>query len=80
MASSSEEEMESCAPERKRSLLFCSHCDLYVSKSTYYRHRDAYFNPLLGTWDRVNEGCLTDNEASSKEEEVENGNIDKNII
>lgn len=73
MACLSEEETVPRASKRKRSLLLCGHCDRYVSKSTYYRHRDAYFNPLLGTWQRVDEGFVANYEASS-EEEMENSN------
>lgn len=47
---------DDCATEylnpakRQRSLLLCGHCDAYLSKSTYYRHRELYFNPASLKW------------------------------
>ena len=43
-------EMEPAAlqPKRRRCLLLCGYCDRYLSKSTYYRHRDAYFKHASG--------------------------------
>lgn len=29
---------------------FCGHCETYVSKSVYYRHRRLYFNKLTNQW------------------------------
>ena len=37
-------------PKRRRSFLLCEHCDRYVSNSTYYRHKEAYFNRVTGQW------------------------------
>ena len=47
-----ESEMESSQPMSKRSrpLLLCGHCDKYLTKSTYYRHRELYFNPVSLQW------------------------------
>ena len=59
--------MEPCAPKWKRSLLLCGHCDCYVLKLTYYCHHDTYFNPLLGSWDRVDDGSVADHDASSQD-------------
>lgn len=30
--------------------LFCPHCTKMLSKSTYYRHRQQYYNHISGTW------------------------------
>lgn len=37
-------------PKRSRPLLLCGHCDKYLTKSTYYRHRELYFNPVSLQW------------------------------
>ena len=29
---------------------FCKHCNTVVSKSTYYRHREEYFDPVTRKW------------------------------
>ena len=36
-------------PDGSRSI-FCPHCDEEVPKSTFYRHRDKYFDPLSSEW------------------------------
>lgn len=51
-----EDETTSPRPKRRRNLLLCEHCGCCVSKSTYYRHRQAYFNPVSGQWQREAEG------------------------
>ena len=30
--------------------IFCVHCDSVVSKSTYYRHRAQFFDPVNNVW------------------------------
>ena len=80
--SSSIEETGRRASKRKRDLLFCGHCEKYVSKSSFYRHRDAYFDPVLGKWERENHRLL---EISVQENEtvsdtsvhMENSEIDE---
>ena len=39
--------------KRQRSLMICGHCDRALTKSTYYRHKRSYFNPVSGTWLRT---------------------------
>ena len=47
-------------PKRRRHyLLHCGHCDSYLSKSAYYRHREAFFNPVSGQWLRLKEHSPT---------------------
>ena len=29
---------------------FCKHCNTVVSKSTYYRHREEFFDPVTRIW------------------------------
>lgn len=50
--SSNERVMESFQPmaKRHRPLLLCGHCDKYLTKSTYYRHKEIYFNPVSLQW------------------------------
>ena len=47
--------------KRQRPLMICGHCDRVLTKSTYYRHKRSYFNPVSGTWLRT--------DASSQEPE-----------
>ena len=39
-------------PKRRRVLMICGHCDRSLPKLTYYRHREAFFNPVSGVWMR----------------------------
>ena len=43
MASSSES-------RRCRQKHYCPHCNDYLPKSTFYRHRDSFFNPVSIKW------------------------------
>ena len=45
--------------KRQRKRLFCDHCDTFLPKSTYYRHKSAYFNIVTRKWTRVDSGTLT---------------------
>ena len=29
---------------------FCYHCNDYVSRATYYRHREQFYNPVTQVW------------------------------
>ena len=40
---------------RTRRRIFCPHCEEFVSKTTYYRHRDNYFDLQTNEW-RI-KGC-----------------------
>ena len=35
---------------RYRQRHFCGHCDEYLPKSTFYRHRKSFFNPVSHEW------------------------------
>ena len=37
---------------RCRQKHFCGHCNDYLPKSTFYRHRDSFFNPVSNEWQR----------------------------
>ena len=49
--------------KRRRSFMICGHCDRALTKSTYYRHKRCFFNPVSGTWLRI--GRLTKEELES---------------
>ena len=53
----SEHEWEAAPPQpkRHRSLLLCGHCETYVPKSTYYRHKERYFDVVSNQWQRLTE-------------------------
>ena len=35
---------------QSRRMVFCVHCDSDVPKSTYYRHREEFFDPVTNVW------------------------------
>lgn len=35
---------------QSRRMVFCIHCDSKVPKSTYYRHREEFFDPVTNVW------------------------------
>ena len=35
---------------QSRRMMFCVHCDSEVPKSTYYRHREEFFDPVTNVW------------------------------
>lgn len=39
--------------------IFCPHCDERVSKSTYYRHREKYYDVRTGEWRTGVEGVTS---------------------
>ena len=53
MADSSET-VESRGDSRKgnvsRRELFCPHCDCLIPKTTYYRHREQFYDPIQEVW------------------------------
>ena len=54
------------APKRrKRPSLECGHCGEVVSKSTYYRHKQKFYNPATKKWKLCDQ---QDSESSSGED------------
>ena len=53
----SEQEWEATPPQpkRHRSLILCGHCETYVPKSTYYRHKERHFDVVSYQWQRLTE-------------------------
>ena len=43
----------SARSERQWRPIFCPHCGSSVSKSTYYRHRDRYYDPIADKWESI---------------------------
>ena len=35
-----------------RPTMFCTHCEQYLAKSTFYRHRRKFYNPITKTWEK----------------------------
>ena len=35
---------------QNRRMVFCVHCDSEVPKSTYYHHREEFFDPVTNVW------------------------------
>ena len=61
----------SIQPKRRRCSQLCGHCDRYLSKLTYYRHRAAYFNHASGHWQRLQSddvSSLSDDPSSGAEQ------------
>ena len=36
--------------KRRRVLVFCNHCEQRLPTSTYYRHREQFFDPVSQHW------------------------------
>ena len=50
---------------RQRSKMFCGHCSQYLSKSTYYRHRQAFYDKKRREW--LKEKPVSSNSSSESE-------------
>ena len=57
-----------CAGEKRRKLL-CGHCNNFLSKSTYYRHRANYFNARANVWMTERDTKVQSNSDSSSHED-----------
>ena len=53
----SEHKWEATPPQPKWhcSLLLCGHCETYVPKSTYYHHKERYFDVVSTQWQQLTE-------------------------
>ena len=38
------------SPKRKRRCILCGHCNRLVPSSTFYRHREQYFDVVAQKW------------------------------
>ena len=61
------DEGSACAAnsKRRRRTLYCGHCLEEVSKSTYYRHREKYYDEVEQRWSTL---C---SDSSTEESELE---------
>ena len=53
---------------RSRPALECGHCGLVVSKSTYYRHKQKFYNSETKKWKRWCDGDSSDSIDSFEDE------------
>ena len=62
---------ETVLPPRriKRKRVYCDHCDNYLSKSTYYRHRSKYYNIATGKWIKVSDATNPSSSSSASDED-----------
>ena len=51
-----------------RNLLYCLHCKELVTKSTYYRHKNKYYNRDSKTWTILNNESVLSSTSSSDED------------
>lgn len=56
--------------QRKRRV-YCEHCEQYLSKSTYYRHKSKYYDPSNETWSKF--ANVGDIETSCSSEDLSEG-------
>ena len=62
-----ESRMESTCGRVKTRRRFCPHCEDFVTKSTFYRHKSKFFDKHTKTWNHdENTGRLVDSESSSE--------------
>ena len=54
--------------KKAASKIFCDHCQSFVGKSTYYRHRARYYNQQGKRWER-GDGNSTESLSSESEGE-----------
>ena len=57
--------MESTCGRGKARRIFCPHCEDFVTKSTFYRHKIKFFNKHTKTWNE-NTGRSVDSESSDE--------------
>ena len=51
-----------------RPTMFCPHCEQYLTKSTFYRHRREFYNPITKTWDKQKTFILRRDETTSTDD------------
>ena len=56
------------SPVKKRR--FCPHCSEYVGYSTYYRHRDKYFDLQTQQWNKELNNCTTECLTASEDDNI----------
>ena len=68
-------------PKRPRRSLLCPHCEEVVSKTTYYRHKAAYYNESENEWLRkVNDGYDSSDSDSVADKQDDVGGADDGMV
>lgn len=44
---------------RSRDRVFCHHCHEYLPKSTFYRHKEAFFSHVSRQWQQKDDSCVS---------------------
>ena len=52
MAEKENDQVAELPAKRIRASILCPHCDQYLSKSSYYRHRFSFYNKLTKQWSK----------------------------
>ena len=60
---------ETASPPRGIKRKYCDHCENYLSKSTYYRHRSKYYNIATGKWIKVSDTTNPSSSSSASDED-----------
>lgn len=65
-----------------RSTKFCPHCEQFLTKSTYYRHRTEFYNPITKTWDKQKRTLLPrrDKTTNTDDFEMEQDNMHVGLV
>lgn len=58
--------------------LFCPHCGEKVSKSTYYRHREEYYDARSGEWKKGSDSPISAGGSQREADTRETGVCDVN--
>ena len=66
-------------PPSKRTRKYCCHCSEYVGYSTYYRHRERFFDPVSNQW-TVDCGASEVGASSDSDTETSQNEIDSNEV
>ena len=67
---------DNCKGNVSRRQLFCPHCDWLVPKSTYYRHREQFYDPIQDVWSAVKVNRTTTMPAADANGECEYDQMD----
>ena len=59
LSSSSSSELDVSSKRRRRKFHFCGHCRRLLPKSTYYRHRELYYDDISQKWNDIQEFSST---------------------
>ena len=67
-------ELERPRESRKRQRKYCEHCDCFVAKTTYYIHRNQFYDKETNVWKKDNKrSCAYTDTSSDSDVEIEDG-------